>query len=94
METTTITAPKHEANRLTENDRERIIARIVETIDGWTFGQPTRTSRYIVKDSDHETLLRIGLCAIGCGPDDMRDSELEEVETMVRIAATDISRLK
>lgn len=65
--------PDTTSNRLTDTDRAAIRGRMVETVAGWG---SSRTG------AAHETLVRAGLGAIGCGRADMRDVELDEVEAV------------
>jgi hypothetical protein len=67
-----------EADRLEETDRTAIRARMREVRRSWEPGGPRDAA------IEAETLARVGLGAIGCGPYDMRAVELEWVYTAAR----------
>lgn len=65
--------PDRQSNRLTDNDRAVIRARIKEVLRNWD-------------DPTTEEVAREGYHAIGCNVHDLRDSELEEIDGMVTAA--------
>ena len=66
----------HTDNRLTDRDRFAMGERVREVTAG--YGR-----EWQAKWSDVPTLERVALGAIGCGPFDMREDEIEEVRAMV-----------
>lgn len=67
-------------NRLTDEDRATIAARITEVIHGWP-----RDYRPTV-GADALALERTAAHSIGCGPHDLRGSELDYISAAVRHA--------
>ena len=66
----------HTDNRLVATDYTAMRRRVVEVTAG--YGRD-----WVGKWTDVQTLERVALAAIGCGPFDMRDSELERVHELV-----------
>jgi hypothetical protein len=72
----------HEENRLTEDDMSKIRKGIDETVRVWL---PLKAGPREL-GADLVALERIGRHAIGCGPADLRDSELEWIAAAARAA--------
>lgn len=75
----TTTSAQRDENRLTADDVARIQTCMAEVAADWK--RQTRKGGGL-PGAALETLVRIGLGAIGCGPFDMRDSEIRAVTDM------------
>ncbi len=71
------TSASRNENRLTAEDRERMVQGINATMNGWPRGFIPRPG------SDTIVLERVAAHSIGCSSLDLRDSELDEISTMV-----------
>jgi hypothetical protein len=63
--------------RLTADDWQAMTKRCDAAVAGWVHS--TNARKYTVRAIDAETLQRLALAAIGCGPDDMRPAELDAI---------------
>lgn len=75
-----MTSAQRNENRLTDDDRDTIQARITETLKTWRLTTPHPLEPSAIEAT---TLYRIACHAIGCSDADLRTSEVDEIEAMV-----------
>lgn len=76
----TLTSAQRDENRLTDDDRERIRARLAQTIAA---AEVAAVQHYRPTWGDVEAFVRIARHAIGCTAQDLRASELAEIHRTV-----------
>lgn len=77
-----MTGDRWTENRFTDDDRRLSLARMTETVRGWrlhpAMAQQRDTTNMVL------TLVRVGAHAVGLSVHDMRDSEVEWLQTAAR----------